>query len=61
MRETTHTFEYTLSILAKLERQALAEIQRLGGNERMTKIIGGLRVHDPSLYPEETETKATPE
>jgi geranylgeranyl diphosphate synthase type 3 len=44
MRDSTQSFDYTLSVLADLERQALAEIERLGGNVKLVKILSALRV-----------------
>lgn len=39
MRDSTKTFEYTRSVLKTLEEQALSEIERLGGNEKLTKAL----------------------
>lgn len=39
MRDSTKTFEYTRSVLETLEEQALSEIERLGGNEKLKKVL----------------------
>ncbi|KAF8317654.1 terpenoid synthase [Clavulina sp. PMI_390] len=39
MRDSTGSFEYTRSVLRTLEAQALEEISKLGGNERLEKIV----------------------
>jgi len=44
MRESTKSFDYTLSVMASLESQAHQEIARLGGNAHLTKIIDKLHV-----------------
>ncbi|KDQ20093.1 hypothetical protein BOTBODRAFT_142693 [Botryobasidium botryosum FD-172 SS1] len=40
----TNSFEYTRDVLIKLEAQARAEIQRLGGNAQLTKILDVLHI-----------------
>ncbi|KAJ7216255.1 isoprenoid synthase domain-containing protein [Mycena rebaudengoi] len=40
----THSFEYTLAVLQKLEHQTRAEVARLGGNKGLEKIIDFLSV-----------------
>ncbi|KIJ51381.1 hypothetical protein M422DRAFT_58906 [Sphaerobolus stellatus SS14] len=44
MREHTKSFDYTLEVLRKLERQAREEIERLGGNPGLTVILDMLSV-----------------
>jgi len=44
MRDSTKTFEYTRSVLETLEEQALSEIDRLGGNEKLKKALLSLSV-----------------
>lgn len=44
LKETTKSFEYTLNVLAKLEKQTLDEIRRLGGNEGLEKLMQRLHV-----------------
>lgn len=48
LQKNTKSFEYTLSVLATLEAQTLAEIKRLGGNPKLEKIMDLLHV-DESL------------
>ncbi|KAF8589495.1 terpenoid synthase [Ramaria rubella] len=44
MRDHTRSFDYTLEILAILERQVRSEIERLGGNEQLLAILDSLSV-----------------
>ncbi|TFY83754.1 hypothetical protein EWM64_g252 [Hericium alpestre] len=44
LRTQTKSFEYTLGVLRKLERQIREEIQRLGGNPHLQTIVDTLRV-----------------
>ncbi|KAH7928719.1 farnesyltranstransferase [Leucogyrophana mollusca] len=44
LRDTTHSFDYTLAVLRTLERQARAEISRLGGNALLEAILDKLMV-----------------
>lgn len=44
LQEQTKSFEYTLSVLQDLERQTYREIERLGGNPGLEKIIRMLHV-----------------
>jgi geranylgeranyl diphosphate synthase, type III len=44
LKEVTHSFEYTLSVLSSLEAQARAEVTRLGGNPKVEAIINKLSV-----------------
>lgn len=44
MRDHTKSFDYTLEVLRKLERQARDEIELLGGNTQLTAILDQLRV-----------------
>ena len=46
LKEVTHSFEYTLSVLNSLEAQARAEVTRLGGNPKLEAILGRLAVQD---------------
>lgn len=46
LKEVTHSFEYTLSVLNSLEAQARAEVKRLGGNPKLEAIIDKLAVED---------------
>jgi len=46
MRDHTKSFEYTVSVLRVLERQAREEIARLGGNAKLEAIIDALSVKD---------------
>lgn len=47
LRDQTKSFEYTLSVLEKLEMQTRGEIQRLGGNLALEKLLDLLHV-DPA-------------
>ena len=38
----TNSFEYTVAYIRKVEKQAKEEISRLGGNQRLSKIIEAL-------------------
>jgi geranylgeranyl diphosphate synthase type 3 len=51
MESETHSFEYVRSVLSMLEKQALAEISRLGGNPQLEDIISLLRVPLPTPFP----------
>ncbi|KAG2037887.1 isoprenoid synthase domain-containing protein [Suillus americanus] len=44
LRDTTKSFDYTLAVLRKLERQGRAEIARLGGNPMLSAIMDKLSV-----------------
>lgn len=44
LRDTTKSFDYTLAVLKKLERQGRAEIERLGGNPMLSAILDKLSV-----------------
>ncbi|KAF8554836.1 terpenoid synthase [Imleria badia] len=46
LKDVTHSFEYTLSVLNSLEAQARAEVRRLGGNPKLEAIIDMLAVQD---------------
>ena len=46
LKEVTHSFEYTLSVLNSLEAQARAEVTRLGGNPELEAILNKLAVQD---------------
>jgi geranylgeranyl diphosphate synthase type 3 len=46
LKEVTHSFEYTLSVLNSLEAQARAEVTRLGGNPKLEAILDKLAVQD---------------
>ena len=46
LKEVTHSFEYTLSVLNSLEVQARAEVTRLGGNPKLEAILEKLTVPD---------------
>ncbi|KAI0628363.1 terpenoid synthase [Trametes polyzona] len=48
LREHTKSFEYTLDVMHDLEAQIRAEIARLGGNERLERIMDTLHVERPS-------------
>ena len=39
LRNQTHSFEYTEAVLHSLERQTREEIARLGGNEKLERIV----------------------
>ena len=47
--EGTNTFAYCRHQMTKYESLARAEIQRLGGNARLERIIDLLSVPDPAL------------
>ncbi|KAJ6488870.1 isoprenoid synthase domain-containing protein [Mycena sanguinolenta] len=49
LKTETRSFEYTLSVLAKLESQVRTEVARLGGNERLERIIDALHVDSATL------------
>ncbi|KAG9317870.1 isoprenoid synthase domain-containing protein [Chiua virens] len=44
LKEETHSFEYTLSVLHSLEAQARAELTGLGGNPLLETIFGKLAI-----------------
>lgn len=44
LEEHTKSFDYTLSVLDKLEAQTRAEIARLGGNKKLEAIMDLLHV-----------------
>ncbi|KAG1742385.1 isoprenoid synthase domain-containing protein [Suillus paluster] len=44
LRDTTKSFDYTLAVLRKLERQARGEVERLGGNPMLSAILDKLHV-----------------
>ena len=46
LKEVTHSFEYTLSVLNSLEAQARAEVTRLGGNPELEAILNKLAMQD---------------
>ncbi|KAI0045522.1 terpenoid synthase [Auriscalpium vulgare] len=47
LRDHTKSFEYTLQVLYKLEKQTNDEIQRLGGNPKLQAIMDALHVPEP--------------
>ncbi|KAL0565484.1 hypothetical protein V5O48_016542 [Marasmius crinis-equi] len=47
--KTTNSFKYTLDVLDKLENQTRAEIQRLGGNEGLEKLMDAFHVDKEKL------------
>lgn len=47
MDRHTHSFEYTRAVLAKLDKQARAEIERLGGNVGLIKFLDRMKIPDP--------------
>ncbi|KAG9050356.1 geranylgeranyl pyrophosphate synthetase [Tulasnella sp. UAMH 9824] len=46
MRDRTASFEYTRGVLDKLDKQARAEVARLGGNPKLEAILDALQVKD---------------
>ncbi|KAJ8588455.1 farnesyltranstransferase [Rhizopogon salebrosus TDB-379] len=44
LKDTTRSFDYTLAVLQKLERQARVELGRLGGNPVLSAILDKLHV-----------------
>lgn len=46
MTTVTNSFQYTRTVLSNLTRQALDEVERLGGNEAVEHILESLRVPD---------------
>ncbi|KAG7087470.1 hypothetical protein E1B28_013435 [Marasmius oreades] len=44
MENSTKSFDYTLDVLEKLEKQTRVEIQRLGGNEGLEKLMDAFHV-----------------
>lgn len=50
LRDRTKSFEYTLSVLASLEKQVYDEIARLGGNEGLEEIMKALHVELPTVH-----------
>ncbi|KAF7362722.1 hypothetical protein MVEN_00621500 [Mycena venus] len=49
LKTKTRSFEYTVGVLGKLEKQARAEIARLGGNAGLEQIIDVLHVDGATL------------
>ncbi|KAH7910040.1 isoprenoid synthase domain-containing protein [Hygrophoropsis aurantiaca] len=45
LRNTTHSFDYTLAVMHTLERQARTEVARLGGNTVLEAILDKLAVN----------------
>ena len=48
MRDETHSFEYTCSVLRELDLGARKEIERLGGNKGLIAILDRLKVESGS-------------
>lgn len=46
LKNATKSFDYTLSVLANLEKQTRAEIARLGGNKGLEGIMDLLHVDE---------------
>lgn len=46
LRDQTKSFDYTLSVMAHLEKQINDEISRLGGNKGLERIMSALHVVD---------------
>lgn len=44
LRDQTKSFDYTLTVMASLEKQIYAEIARLGGNAGLERIMKALHV-----------------
>lgn len=44
MSDHTHSFKYTEGVIAELDRQARAEVARLGGNHHLEAILDALMV-----------------
>jgi hypothetical protein len=44
MRDETHSFQYTCSVLRELDLGARKEIERLGGNKGLIVILDRLRI-----------------
>jgi len=44
MRNVTESFKYTRAVLATLDKQVRAEVQRLGGNAKLDALLEQLRV-----------------
>ncbi|OAX34334.1 terpenoid synthase [Rhizopogon vinicolor AM-OR11-026] len=51
LKDTTKSFDYTLAVLEKLDRQARGELERLSGNPMLSVILDKLRVAAPALCP----------
>ncbi|KAJ7183855.1 isoprenoid synthase domain-containing protein [Mycena filopes] len=49
LKEQTRSFEYSLGVLDNLERQARAEVARLGGNAILERILDALHVDPTAL------------
>ncbi|KAF5331475.1 hypothetical protein D9758_015489 [Tetrapyrgos nigripes] len=49
LKDRTKSFDYTLEVLAKLDKQTRAEIQRLGGNIALEKLMDGLWIDRESI------------
>ncbi|KAG1716218.1 hypothetical protein ID866_958 [Astraeus odoratus] len=47
LKDSTHSFDYTFDVMRSLERQARAEVARLGGNVVLEAILDNLKVDDP--------------
>lgn len=45
LRDQTKSFEYTLSVMGRLEKQIYDEISRLGGNPHLERIMKALHVN----------------
>lgn len=46
LKNETKSFEYTLGVMRTLEKQIKGEIQRLGGNAKLERIVDTLHVDD---------------
>jgi geranylgeranyl diphosphate synthase type 3 len=47
LRNHTKSFDYTLTVMHKLERQTRDEIARLGGNKGLEAIMNAMHVEPP--------------
>lgn len=58
MRDETHSFKYTCSVLRELDGSARKEIERLGGNKGLIAILDRLRIHNEDENGHEHEHEA---
>lgn len=49
MRDVTESFKYTRAVLATLEKQVRAEVQRLGGNSKLDALLEMLKVPEEEV------------
>lgn len=49
LEDVTDSFKYTREVLQSLDRQLREEVERLGGNAKLTALLDQLKVPDSSV------------